>query len=944
MIDEKHFRALFDLAVDAMFVTDPGGRIREANQAAAERLGTAKAEILGRRIADFLEPGSTASLQNGFAALEQGCPSGEAALVHTDGSALPVEICNRAIELDGERVFLAVVRDISARKRAESESRQNAEKWRLLFENMTTGFALHEVILDAQGRCVDYRFLEANPAYEQLTGLKASALIGRTVLEVLPDTEPYWIDIFGNVALSGEPTLYENYSKELGRWYRVWVFSPKSGQFAVIVADVTEQKEAGEALAAALEFSNSLIESMQDGFSVLDKDGRPTAANPALCRMTGFSREELVGSGVPFPYWPPEERAAIQAAFDKTLRGEIGNFELTFMHKSGRRFPVIVSPSIVRDRKGDIVSYIATVKDVSTLKRVEATVQLKQAELREAQRIAHVGSWRLDLATDEVTWSDELYRMLDLDPALPPPNYAEHQRLFTPESWERLSRALSRTKESAVPYELELEMIRTDGTHGWMLARGEVLRDERNAVIGLHGVAMDITERKLAAARIEHLAYHDQLTLLPNRLLLLDRLNQALMSTSRVGHAAALLFIDLDNFKSLNDTCGHDVGDKLLKVVAHRLVSCVREGDTVARLGGDEFVVMLLDLSEQALDAAAQAEAIGEKILAALRQPYRLDAHSYRSTASIGVTLFSGGQHGSDELMKQADIAMYQAKSSGRDTLRFFDPQMQSSITARVSLEGELRRALESGQFRLHYQVQVDHSHRPIGAEALIRWQHPERGLILPAHFIALAEETGLIQPIGQWVLEEACAQIARWQHALPTRELVLAVNVSATQFHQADFVDRVRTAVQKNRIDPARLKLELTESLLLRDIDDTIATMSALNEIGVQFSLDDFGTGYSSLQYLRRLPLDQLKIDRSFVHDIATDGSAETIVHTIIAMASSLSLDVIAEGVETEEQRQRLLKNGCAHFQGYLFGTPQPIAAFERLLARLTPEAPASS
>ena len=352
----------------------------------------------------------------------------------------------------------------------------------------------------------------------------------------------------------------------------------------------------------------------------------------------------------------------------------------------------------------------------------------------------------------------------------------------------------------------------------------------------------------------------------------------------------------------------------------------------MARLGGDEFVVMLEELSKDSL-AAAQTEAVGEKILAAISQPYQLGAHEWRVTASIGAVLFDGRQSEIDELFKQADIAMYEAKKAGRHILRFFDRQMQDAVTARAALEDELGKGLARQQFRLYYQIQVDGARRPLGAEALIRWIHPERGLVPPAEFIPLAEETGLILPIGQWVLETACAQLKAWRGKPFTRGLMLSVNISARQFHQADFVSQVRVAVQRHAIDPDLLKLELTESLLLEDIDDTVATMNALKEVGVQVSLDDFGTGYSSLQYLKRLPLNQLKIDQSFVRDLASDSSDKVIVRTIIAMARSLNLDVIAEGVETEEQRQILLDKGCRQYQGYLFGKPMPIEQLDVLL-----------
>jgi len=444
-----------------------------------------------------------------------------------------------------------------------------------------------------------------------------------------------------------------------------------------------------------------------------------------------------------------------------------------------------------------------------------------------------------------------------------------------------------------------------------------------------------IVERKAAADEINSLAFYDPLTGLPNRRLLLDRLHQAVSSKMRNGREAALLFLDLDNFKTLNDTLGHDIGDTLLLQVANRLTACVREGDTVARLGGDEFVIVLEDLSENSVEAASQTELIGSKIMTALNQPYQLASHEYHSTPSMGAVLFGDQQLDVEELLKQGDIAMYQAKKSGRNALRFFDPKMQENINARAFLEEALHSAIEKNEFELHYQIQVDNHGGAIGAEALIRWMHPERGLISPAEFIPLAEETGLIHPIGQWVLNTACAKLKDWQDNELTHNLILAINVSAKQFRQPNFVGQLHTAVQKHNINPALLKLELTEGLLLDHVEDTITTMNALNEIGIHFSLDDFGTGYSSLQYLKKLPLNQLKIDQSFVRDLATDNSDQAIVRTIIAMAQGLNLGVIAEGVETEEQREMLFKKGNTQYQGYLFSRPVPIEIFEALLLK---------
>ena len=464
------------------------------------------------------------------------------------------------------------------------------------------------------------------------------------------------------------------------------------------------------------------------------------------------------------------------------------------------------------------------------------------------------------------------------------------------------------------------------------------VKNEEGIVTNYVASLADISQRKDAEEKIKILAFYDPLTRLPNRRLLLDRLRQALNSVARSNRTVALLFIDLDNFKTLNDTLGHDVGDLLLQKVATRLEYCVREGDTVARLGGDEFVVMLENLNKNLIDAAEQTELVGNKILATLNQTYQLVAHEYHNTPSIGATLFNDNTQTIDELLKQADIAMYQSKKAGRNSLHFFDPIMQQSINVRAALERELHKAVEYQQFVLYYQVQTggfeeDGWHHALGAEALIRWIHPDRGLVSPAEFIPLAEESGLILPIGLWVLDTACAQLARWQNNPHSRHLTLSVNVSVKQFRQVGFVEQVQLALHKHAINPGLLKLELTESLLLTDIEDTITIMDRLNAIGIKFSLDDFGTGYSSLQYLKRLPLYQLKIDQSFVRDIVSDSSDKAIVRTIIAMASSMNMTVIAEGVETKKQLSLLLKMGCTHYQGYLFGRPVPIEEFEELL-----------
>lgn len=459
------------------------------------------------------------------------------------------------------------------------------------------------------------------------------------------------------------------------------------------------------------------------------------------------------------------------------------------------------------------------------------------------------------------------------------------------------------------------------------------VKDTAGKVINYVASYTDITKTKAAASRIENLAFYDPLTQLPNRRLMHDRLNQAVASSMRSGNKGALLFIDLDNFKTLNDSLGHDYGDLLLQQVAQRLKSCIREGDSVARFGGDEFIVMLENLSAKTLDAATQTEAVAKKILTKLGHPYMLDDYEYLNTPSIGVALFSGSEVGAEEILKQADIAMYESKRMGRNMLQFFDPQMQTAISSHVQMEKDLRIALQQKQFQLYYQIQVNADGNAVGAEALIRWTHPEKGLIPPLSFIPLAEETGLIIPLGQWILETACAQLQTWQQDVRFQHLSISINISARQFHQASFTTKVLAAIKAFGIDPLLLKLELTESILLNDIEDTIDKMNILKQADVLFSLDDFGTGYSSLQYLRKLPLYQLKIDQSFTRDIVEDKNDEAIVRTIIAMADSLELSVIAEGVETKAQQQLLMKMGCFNYQGYFFGKPVSIDQFEQAL-----------
>jgi diguanylate cyclase (GGDEF)-like protein/PAS domain S-box-containing protein len=482
-------------------------------------------------------------------------------------------------------------------------------------------------------------------------------------------------------------------------------------------------------------------------------------------------------------------------------------------------------------------------------------------------------------------------------------------------------------------FSVEFRLARSDTGVAWVYAQAQQQIDASGECTGHVCSMTDITANKAAELEIQHLAFYDSLTGLPNRRLLMDRLTQAVAACSRSGARGALFFIDLDNFKTLNDTLGHDIGDLLLQQVALRLKGNVREGDTVARLGGDEFLVILENLSPDPQAAACQAELVGEKILASLNQPYTLAGHQSINTPSIGIALFHNGRLSLEELMKRADLAMYQAKSAGRNTLCFFDPEMQAVVVARAAMEKDLRTGLQEQQFLLHYQPQVDALGEITGAEAFVRWQHPILGKVSPASFIPLAEETGLMLPLSAWVLETACQQLARWNANPPTAHLTLSVKVSSQQFRQFNFVDQVLATLARTQARAESLKLELNESLLMVDVEDIIDKTVALKSQGVGFSLADLGTGYSSLSHLKRLSLDQLRVDQSFVRGLLTNPNDASVTRSIFALAESLNLKVSAEGVETQAQRDALAANGCHSYQGYFFSQPLPADEFELLI-----------
>ena len=732
------------------------------------------------------------------------------------------------------------------------------------------------------------------------------------------------------------------YDEELGlvtaRGRSVWVRAigePVRGADGAITGlqgafqDISDMRKAEQQAARMAERLSATLESITDAFCTLDREWRFTFLNREAERLFRRPREELLG----------------KVLWDEfgVLKDQIGYCEL---HRAVRENRTVVfeeyyapyqSLSEVRAYPSDegLTIYF---RDVTEARKTEESLRVSEERFRTIARATTDVVWDWNLEDDSLWASDSIEAVFGYTVA----DFAGSLRAWSdhihPDERDRVVRHIRAAIEGDKDEWMdEYRFLRKDGSVAFVLDRGYIIRDAGGRATRMIGAMVDLTERRQAERRVEYLAYYDALTQLPNRQLLMDRLQQALDSCAQQPRTNALCFIDLDNFKSLNDTLGHAVGDQLLQQVAHRLNSCVSHDDTVSRFGGDEYVVLLEGIGPDIERAYAHARAVAERMLVTLRQPYKLGQHVHHGAASIGIVLF--GEAGDDigELLKRADMAMYEAKGAGRGTLRFYNPGLEAALSARLALENDMRQALRrcEREFDLQYQPQVDRHGGVTGVEALVRWRHPKRGSIPPAEFIPLAEETGLIMALGQWVLEKSCAQLLAWSADPATAQIEVAVNVSARQFHHPQFVAQVLGALSLPGIDARRLKLELTETSLLENIDDTIAKMNLLKTHGVTFALDDFGTGYSSLAYLRQLPLDMLKIDRSFVLDLLTNQNDAAIARTIIALGRSLGLRVMAEGVETAAQRDFLFEHGCDGYQGYLCTRPLPADAVASVSCR---------
>ena len=839
------------------------------------------------------------------------------------------------------------IKDITEHKQAEKRLRDSEERYRATFEQAAVGIA-HATF--------EGRLLRCNARFAEIVGYPQEEVPGLTLQQITaPEDIEATLRTLRKMSLEAiENAAWEKrYVRKDGSliWVKVTVSAQRDAEGRVmhsiaVVEDIGARKAAEERLAATQEALRKSEERHRIAFQTSSNavaivrldDGMYLDANQAFLETTGFDSGEVIG------------RTA------RDLNIYAGQDDFQDIAESLRKNSVFRGEIQIRKRNGDFVWGLMAAS-VFQHDGVACALTVTQDITGSKAAVERLAS-----AQEALRVSEERYRTafqtsldgIDID-RLSDGTYIECNKAFLDITGYEREEVIGRTaqelriwaddrnrhklveilRQNASCRDLEVQFRKKSGEVFWVLISASLM--DLDGVPCVLSMTRDISNAKAAEDKIRNLAFYDSLTGLPNRRLLLERLRQSLTDSASDLRMQALLLVDLDNFKTLNETLGHQTGDLLLQEAAQRLLACIGDGGTVARLGGDEFLIMLEERSATAEEAAAMARETAEMLIADLSQPYLLAGHACRSTASIGVTVFGDNPDNVDEILQKADIALDQAKMAGRNALRFFVPALQEAVNARAALDVDLRQAIRSNQFELYFQPQVNRN-RLIGAEALIRWNHPKRGLLYPGAFIPQAEENGLILPLGDLVLDAACVQIAAWKDRLEQAQIAIAVNISARQFRQPGFVEDVLAALDRAGANPRNLELELTESILVDDIEDIISKMSILKSHGLKFSLDDFGTGYSSLAYLKRLPLDQLKIDRSFVKDILVDASSGAIAQTILSLSRAMGLPVIAEGVETDEQRVYLARLGCHSFQGYLFSHPLPVREFEsRWLASLS-------
>ncbi|MFH2140300.1 MAG: PAS domain S-box protein [Pseudomonadota bacterium] len=912
--------ALKQNSMEGIHVMDAKGNVLEVNDAFCHMLGYTYEEVMRLNVRDWDDKMTSEELAQIFKELVGKSATFETVHRHKDGHLIQVEVCSTGVEIDGKVYLYAASRDITERKRAEAIMQRH----HVVIETVMDGFWL----TDLQGNLE-----EVNEAYAKLSGYTEQELVGMHISQLEAVQNP--ADTRAHI----EKIMREGYDRFETKHRRkdgvvldievAVTLMPQEKKLFVFSRDVTERKQNALRLLKQQEMLNESqklgnlgsweYDVASEGLIWSDETYQIFEIDPSAQELTFDMFLNVIH---------PDDRDMNQQTYQQSVRDHVPyDIEHRLLFPDGRIKWVRDHCTTTYDEAGVPIRSVGMVQDITKRKRDEEQLRVAAAtfETHDAILITDAQSniIRVNNAFTEIT-GYRSWEVLGLNPRIM--SSGRHDQAFYREMWQQL------LEHGTWAGEIWDRRKNGEIYPKWMTITA--VKGEAGETVNYVAIFSDITERKHNEEEILGLAFYDALTQLPNRRLFMDRIQNAMVASVRNGDFGALLFIDLDRFKVLNDTLGHDYGDLLLVEVAERIKRCVREVDTVARLGGDEFVVVVEGIGSHREEASHKAGLVAEKIRESLAQPYQLKEHEHYTSPSIGVELFHDGDESLDELIKHADVAMYQAKNAGRNTIRFYDPSLQKDLDTRAMLENDLRRAIENNELSLHYQVQVDNQRKLVGVETLLRWQHPVRGAIPPAKFIPVAEESMLIVELGDWVLHHACAQLALWSGDPLKSGLTMAVNVSANQFAMHDFVEHLASILQRHGVEPKRLKLELTEGVVLNDITDVVEKMRKLKELGVQLSLDDFGTGYSSLSYLKKLPLDQLKIDQSFVRDITVDPGDAGMVQSIIDMAKNFRHDVIAEGVETEAQLSFLKHHACMAYQGYFFSKPVPLDELERLIA----------
>lgn len=916
----KRNLTLRDNSMEGVHVMDARGKVIEVNAAFCDMLGYKREEVMQLNVRDLDDQFGGEELSDRFRMLTGKSATFETKHKRKDGSLLDVEVCATGVEIDGQLHMYAASRDITERKRIENVLLRHHQ----MIETALDGYWM----TDAEG------FLqEANEAYARMSGYTVQELTGMHISQLEAGEHPEEVGAhIEKIIATGHDQFETVHRRKDGSVMDIEIsatFMPEEQKLFVFCHDITQRKLYAARLQQQQEMLNEAQRLGRLGSWEMELPCGKLKWSDETYRI--FESEKSADESLYDIFERsihPDDRDKVEQAYQHSLRDHLPyDIEHRLLFPDGRIKWVREHCTTTYDGTGEPLRSVGMVQDITARKRDEEQLRVAAAtfETHDAILITDAQSniVRVNNAFTQIT-GYRSWEVLGMNPRIM--SSGRHDQAFYQEMWQQLLGQGS--------WAGEIWDRRKNGEiyPKWMTITA--VKDEAGKTVNYVAIFSDITERKRNEDEIRGLAFYDALTQLPNRRLFLDRLHNALAVSARNGDFGALLFIDLDRFKVLNDTLGHDYGDLLLIEVAERIKHCVREVDTVARLGGDEFVVVVEGMGSHRDEASHKAGLVAEKIREWLARPYQIKEHEHYSSPSIGVELFHDGEATADDLIKHADVAMYQAKNAGRNTVRFYDPSLQSDLDTRAMLENDLRRAIENNELQLHYQVQVDNERKLVGVEALLRWQHPARGMIPPGKFIPVAEESMLIIELGDWVLHRACAQLALWSGDPLKSGLTMAVNVSAHQFAMHDFVEYLASILQRHGVEPKKLKLELTEGVVLNDITDVAEKMRKLKVLGVQLSLDDFGIGYSSLSYLKKLPLDQLKIDKSFVRDITVDQSDAGMVRSIIDMAKNFRHDVIAEGVENEAQLSFLKHHACMAYQGFFFSKPIPLDELERLIA----------